>query len=153
MLTLFQKLIKELQADLPLCPHPYQEIARRVGTSEAQILSMINQQIKQQVIRRLGAVLGHQKIGFKANGMGVWIVPETDTDRVGEIMAAYPEVSHCYLRPSSETWPYNLYTMIHGKSRRMCEQIAASISLETGIKNYRLLFSVKELKKQSMIYY
>jgi DNA-binding Lrp family transcriptional regulator len=153
MLTPAQKLIQQLQADLPLCPRPFKEIARRVGITEEEVLGSIKQHLRQGVIRRFGAILGHQKLGFVANGMGVWHVPEEDTERVGTIMASYPEVSHCYQRPTSDSWPYNLYTMIHGTSRQECEAVAARISQETGITDYRLLFSVRELKKKSMVYY
>lgn len=153
MLTLTQRLIKQLQADLPLGPHPFKQIARQVGTTEDQVLALITQYLKQGVIRRFGAILGHQRLGFVANGMGVWRVPEEETEQVGKIMAAYPEVSHCYQRPTSASWPYNLYTMIHAASRQECAQVAARISQETGIQDYQLLFSTRELKKTSMTYY
>lgn len=153
MLSIQQRVIKELQADLPLCPQPYEEIAKRVGTTEEYVLALVSRYVKEGVIRRLGAMLGHQRLGFVANGMGVWYVPKKDVEGVGEIMAAYPEVSHCYERPVSAAWPYNLYTMIHSTSRQGCEQIAADISRKTGIRDYRLLFSVRELKKTSMVYY
>jgi DNA-binding Lrp family transcriptional regulator len=153
VLTLPQRVIKQLQADLPLCSHPFREIAHRVGATEEQVLSLVSQYLEQGVIRRFGAILGHQRLGFVANGMGVWRVPEEDAARVGEIMAGFPEVSHCYQRPSSPAWPYNLYTMIHGASYEECEQVAARISRKTGIRDYRLLFSTRELKKTSMVYY
>ena len=153
MLSAQQKIIKELQADLPLCPQPYKEVAEHVGTTEEQVLALVSRYVKDGVIRRLGAILGHQHLGFTANGMGAWCVPDEDVKRVGEIMAAYPEVSHCYERPTSAAWPYNLYTMIHSTSRKKCEQVATDISRKTGIRDYRLLFSTRELKKTSMVYY
>ncbi len=153
MLSLEQKIIQQLQADLPLCSRPFQEIAQRVGTTEGEVLALVSQYVKQGVIRRLGAMLGHQRLGFVANGMGVWRVPEDEVARVGKIMATYQEVSHCYERPVSTAWPYNLYTMIHGASRQECAEVAARISQTCGIRDYRLLFSTRELKKTSMVYY
>ncbi len=148
-----QKIIKELQGDLPLSPHPFREIAQRIGSTEDEVLALVSKYVKEGVIRRLGAMLAHQRLGFVANGMGVWRVPEEEVARVAEIMVSYPEVSHCYERPVSAAWPYNLYTMIHATSRKQCEQVAAGISQATGIKDFRLLFSTRELKKTSMVYY
>ncbi len=153
MLDTQQKIIKELQGDLPLCSYPFREIAQRVGATEDEVLALVDKYVKEGVIRRFGTMLAHQRLGFTANGMGVWRVPEAEVERAGNIMASYQEVSHCYERPLSIAWPYNLYTMIHATSRRECEQIAASISQATGIKDYSLLFSTRELKKASMVYY
>jgi DNA-binding Lrp family transcriptional regulator len=85
--------------------------------------------------------------------MGVWVVPDNRTEEVGIEMAAFPQVSHCYQRPVRPGWPYSLFTMIHGKSAGECEKTAALISEKTGIKDYCLLYSTRELKKVSMRYF
>ncbi len=153
MLSLEKKIIRQLQDNIPLCSKPFKEIAERVGTSEQKVIALINTWLADGKIRRFGAVLRHQKSGFVANGMGVWIVADEEIESVGNIMAGFTQVSHCYYRPASDTWPYNLYTMIHCTTRTECEQVAREISKKTGIKDYRLLFSSKEFKKASMIYY
>jgi DNA-binding Lrp family transcriptional regulator len=85
--------------------------------------------------------------------MVAWQVDEKDIDTVGEKMAAFRAVSHCYRRAPKDDWPYNLYTMVHAKDEDSCREIARNISAETAIDNYTLLFSREELKKTSMEYF
>lgn len=148
-----KKLVKGLQHDLPLTSRPYKEIASKSGITEEELLRSIKELQDTGIIRRIGAVVRHHRLGITANGMGVWKVSENDTERIGAIMASFPEVSHCYQRPVFADWPYNLFTMIHASTLEECEDIAARISEKTGLKDYKLLFSSKEFKKCSMIYY
>jgi DNA-binding Lrp family transcriptional regulator len=104
-------------------------------------------------MRRFAAVLHHRKAGFSANAMGVWAAPESEIDRVGELMAAFREVSHCYRRPSYPDWPYNIFTMVHAKSQAECEKVLASIAGKTGIGNRSALYSTKEYKKVRVKYF
>ena len=105
------------------------------------------------VIRRFGATIRHQKSGFKANAMVAWEVDEAGVLEVGEIMASFTAVSHCYRRDPKGDWPYNLYTMIHAKDMASCLATAAEMSKKAGVKTYTLLFSIRELKKTSMEYF
>jgi len=105
------------------------------------------------VIRRFGATLRHQKSGYRANAMTAWQVEEDRMDAVGEIMASFKEVSHCYRRDPTPEWKYNLYTMIHGKDEAHCRHTAEKMARKAGIHNYSLLFSRRELKKTSMHYF
>ena len=105
------------------------------------------------MIRRFGATLRHQKSGFAANAMTAWQVDEARIEAVGEIMASFRAVSHCYRRDPADGWPYNLYTMIHGKSEEDCRETARQMSAASGVETYQLLFSRRELKKISMTYF
>jgi DNA-binding Lrp family transcriptional regulator len=82
--------------------------------------------------------------------MVVWNCPPDRIDRIGSILASYPEVSHCYSRPAYPEWPYNLYAMIHGRSPQECEAIAGRLADATGLDNFRILFSTKEFKKKRL---
>lgn len=146
-------VIRQLQEDLPLNKTPYQEIARRVGSSEEEVLEIIAAMQNEGVIRRVGAVLYHQQAGVRANVMGVWKVPVEQAQEVGGIMASFSEVSHCYERPTTREWDYNLYTMIHGKDFQECSKTAQEISRKCGITEYKLLPSTREFKKSSMKYF
>lgn len=148
-----KKLICQLQEDLSLCPTPYLEIARRIGSSEEEVLQMVAEMEREGIMRRIGAVLYHQQAGVRANVMGVWKVPPQQAQKTGQIMATFPQVSHCYERPTTPTWDYNLYTMIHGKDLAECSQIAEDISKQCGITEYKLLLSTREFKKSSMKYF
>jgi len=148
-----KKLIRLLQGDIPLTERPFQKMAEEIGISEARCIEMGKQFKEKGYIRRFGATLHHRQAGFAANGMGVWVVPKDDRERVGSIMASFKEVTHCYERPAFEGWPFNLFTMIHGQTREECLEIAGRISAATGITDYRLLFSSREFKKTSMQYF
>lgn len=147
------KIVKELQAGLPLVSRPYLEIARRLGISETELLELIKDLAARGVIRRFGAALKHQDLGFTANAMVVWDVPEEQASEVGRIMAAFDGVSHCYQRPRRPGWPYTVFTVLHGRTREECEQLAARLAEAAGISNYKLLYSSRELKKSSMLYF
>jgi len=154
MLTeLDKKIIASIQGDIPITERPYLEIAEHLGISEELLLERLEKLRDEGVIRRFGATLRHQKSGYEANAMVAWQVDEADIDSVGERMAAFREVSHCYRRNPQNDWPYNLYTMIHAIDEASCREIARSISIETSIDNYTLLFSREELKKTSMEYF
>ena len=146
-------LIKLLQDDLPTSLCPFSDLAKELGMDERSVIANTQLFLDNSVMRRLGAILVHRKAGFTSNAMGVWIVPEEKVSEIGPKMAEFQEVSHCYQRPALPDWPYNLFTMIHGHSDQECQQIMASISEVTEVKDYALLFSYKELKKSSMRYF
>ena len=148
-----KKVVAAVQDDIPVSRRPYQALAHRVGTDEQTLLSVLAGLRERGLIRRFGATLRHQKSGFNANAMVAWRVEETRVDAVGAQMAENPAVSHCYRRISHEKWPYNLYTMIHAADPETCRNLARELSEKTGVADYALLFSSRELKKTSMVYF
>lgn len=146
-------LIQVLQGNLPDSKAPFVELAMHLQWSVDEVFSCIQGLLEADVMRRVGAVLRHQKAGFVANAMGVWQVKPGDATEMGEIMARFKEVSHCYQRPTLPDWPYNLFTMIHGRTEEDCADVMKRISLATGITTYSMLFSTVELKKSSMQYF
>lgn len=154
MLTdLEKKIIASIQEDMPVTERPYLEISEKLGISEAELLKKLQSLCDRGIIRRFGATLRHQRTGFTANAMGAWQVDEARIEEVGDKMASFKQVSHCYRRNPTETWPYNLYTMIHANDEESCRQIAARMSRAANVEKYELLFSRKELKKTSMVYF
>ncbi|MBS4025618.1 MAG: AsnC family transcriptional regulator [Clostridia bacterium] len=147
------KIVRALQEDLPLTSEPFKEIAEELGISEEFLLEKINSFVEQGIIRRFGAAIRHREAGFTANAMVVWDVEDERTVEVGRIMAEFSEVSHCYQRPRYPDWNYNLFTMVHGKNRDQCQEIAEKIAQAADIANFKLLFSTDELKKTSMKYF
>ncbi|WP_421069733.1 Lrp/AsnC family transcriptional regulator [Pelotomaculum propionicicum] len=148
-----RQIIKELQNGLPLAVRPYKIIGDRLNMTEKELIDRVRYLIENGFIRRFGAAVRHQDLGFKANAMVVWDVPDERVNDIGVIMAGFREVTHCYQRPRFPNWPYNLFTMVHGRSREECAKIAGFISQAVGIKKYDLLFSTAELKKISMRYF
>lgn len=146
-------LIQVIQGNLPDSPTPFTVLAKNIQWPVEKVISVTSRLVEAEVIRRFGAVLRHQKAGFVANAMGVWQVDPEQADKVGQIMARFKEVSHCYQRPTLYDWPYNIFTMIHGRTASDCEEVMKRLSLATGVETYAMVFSISELKKSSMQYF
>jgi siroheme decarboxylase len=148
-----KKVIASIQGDIAITPRPYQILAGNLGISESDLLEILADLGRRGVIRRFGATLRHQKSGYAANAMTAWQVDEARMDEVGDTMAQFRQVSHCYRRNPTPEWPYNLYTMIHAKDEAGCLETARKMAEAASVENYKLLFSRKELKKISMTYF
>ena len=148
-----KKVIQIIQGDLPLHPRPFAVAAKKVGFSEEEFIDRVQRLKREGIIRRFGATLRHQEAGFSSNAMVAWQVPEARVDEVGEIIASFREVTHCYHRRPQKDWPYNIYSMVHADSRDACYEISKKISEAVGVEDYLLLFSEKEFKKTSMEYF
>ena len=145
-------IIRKMQEDLPLVPQPYKLIAEELGIEEEELLEKIKEFCNKGIIRRFGATLNHRNIGFKANAMVVWIVPK-EIKEVSEIMIVFPQISHCYQRPTFPNWPYNIFTMVHGETEEECQEVVKEIVKAVRINDYSILYSTEELKKNSMRYF
>lgn len=152
--ALEQRILALAGGDLPDSPTPFADIAEAVGTDEDTVLTLLRGLKERGTIRRFGATLRHQKAGWGHNAMVAW--REDDPARaeaVGEVMARHPQVSHCYIRRTYPEWPYNLYTMIHGRNPGDCDRVAEELARATGVTDYLMVQSVRELKKTSMSYF
>jgi DNA-binding Lrp family transcriptional regulator len=145
--------LRELQEDISLEPAPYDSMAKRIGIDEAQLLEMAHAFIADGLARRFAAVMHHRQAGFVANAMSVWHVPAERIEEVGCEMAGFAAVSHCYQRPTYPDWPYNLFGMLHARTKEECEVAAEAIERQTGVTERRMLYSTKEYKKVRVRYY
>lgn len=148
-----QEIIKFIQGDIPVVSRPYCELAQKLEISEQDVIAEITALKREGLIRRLGAILRHQKAGYTVNALVAWKVEPGYADRAGEIMAQHPQISHCYLRQVPQEFPYNVFSMIHSRSEQELEGIIENLVERTGIDEYIILPSVKELKKISLEYY
>jgi DNA-binding Lrp family transcriptional regulator len=116
-------LIAATQSGLPLVPRPYHSIAEKIGMPPEEVMARMARMQASGAIRRIGLVPNHYALGYVANGMSVWDVADEVVDELGERIGRLAFVSHCYRRPRRPPqWPYNLFAMLHGKSR---EEVAA----------------------------
>ena len=148
-----RKFIRELQKDLAVVPEPFKELASNLEITTAQLFSKATEYENTGIMRRFAAILRHREAGFIANGMVVWHVPDNKIDEVGFKLAAFPQVSHCYRRPVYPDWRFNLFSMIHARTLRGAEKIAAEMSETVGIRDYQILFSSREFKKERVKYF
>ena len=146
-------VIRALQGDFPLVAEPYKALAESVGLSQEEFLARVQRLAADKKIRKMGAVLRHREVGYGANALCAWIVPKERLDEVAANMSANMAVSHCYDRTTTDNWHYNLYTMIHAKSRDECEQIAEKLANDNNVHEKIMLYSKKEWKKTSMKYF
>jgi DNA-binding Lrp family transcriptional regulator len=138
-------VLSEVQR-LPLTQKPFAEVASRLKIDENKVMTICKDLLQKGIIRRFGPSISHRKAGFNANPMTVINVPEDKVEEVGNIIASLHEVTHCYARSG---WKYNLFFMIHGKTKEEGIERASSIVKKIGAFDYRILFSIRELKKTS----
>jgi len=148
-----KEFIRELQKDLEITDKPFLKAAQKLGMSEDQIFEKLKHYEEIGVMRRYAAILRHRDVGFVANGMIVWKVPEQRITEVGEKLGAFPQVSHCYQRPVYPDWPYNVFSMIHCKSQEEANDMAKEIQTQIDVGEYKILFSAKEFKKTRVEYF
>ena len=146
-------LIRELQKNIYLDATPFQRVADSLGWSLDRVIDRINELKAVGIIRRFGAALTPANAGFKTNAMIVWDMEGAEGFSFGEIMAVHPRVSHCYIRPSFEGFQFTLYTMTHADSEEELQTIITDLSVKSGLKRYRILRTLKELKKTSPVYF
>jgi DNA-binding Lrp family transcriptional regulator len=145
--------IRQLQKDLKIIPEPFKEMSEDLGITTSELFTKAKEYERIGVMRRYAAILRHRDAGFSANGMIVWKVPEAKIDETGFKLAAFPQVSHCYRRPVYPDWPFNLFSMVHARTTEAAEKMAIEMSRHIGVKDYTILFSSREFKKERVKYF
>jgi len=148
-----RQLVLATQAGLPLDARPYHRLAERLGVSPEQVMERINAMLADGRIRRIAAVPNHYRLGYMANGMSVWDIPDAFIHVAGQEVGALDFVSHCYHRPRAlPSWPYNLFAMVHGHSRDEVASLVARIAdiLGKRQRQHDILYSSRILKKTGL---
>jgi DNA-binding Lrp family transcriptional regulator len=146
---------RALQHGLPLVSHPYRELGARIGLDEAAVMQTIAQLLRNGVITRLGVIVRHHELGYHANAMVVWDVPDERVDDTGQWLGAQADVTLCYRRPRRPpAWPYNLFCMIHGRER---DKVLGYIDRLIGSEGlaeipHKVLFSGRRFKQRGARY-
>jgi DNA-binding Lrp family transcriptional regulator len=148
-----KRLVRLLQEDIPVEAEPFAVIAGPLGWPVQRVIDQVAEWSASGVIRRFGAVVGHRRMGFTANGMAVFRVPDGLVDDAGRRLAACPEVSHCYRRPPMSGFNYNLFAMVHGRSEEEVRTVVDRVAREMNIADVDVLYSTDEYKKTSMKYF
>jgi DNA-binding Lrp family transcriptional regulator len=148
-----REIVRATQAGLPLSARPYHAVAERLGLPAEEVMARLRRMLATGVIRRIGAVPNHYRLGYRANGMSVWDVPDERVSELGRRVGALPFVSHCYRRPRRPPeWPYNLFAMVHGRTRAEVEAQVAQIAALLGdaARRHDVLYSTRILKKTGL---
>ncbi|MHB9100401.1 MAG: siroheme decarboxylase subunit beta [Sulfuricella sp.] len=146
-------IVLATQSGLPLEPQPYHAVAQKLGVPAEEVMVRMRRMIENGVVRRIGVVPNHYALGYKANGMTVWDVPDEQVDALGKIVGNLDFVSHCYHRPRHlPDWPYNFFAMVHGHDRvevgKLVDQIAELIG--DADRGHEILYSTRILKKTGL---
>lgn len=145
-----QQLRLAIQDGLPLTSQPYQTLATALGVSESAVMQTLTQWMDDGLIKRFGLVVKHHALGYRSNAMVVWDVPDHQVDQVGQLLSQADAVTLCYQRPRRlPEWRYNLFTMIHGKSRSMVMQQLAELIMQHELDGISrdVLFSYRLFKQ------
>lgn len=148
-----RRIIVATQTGLPLVAQPYHAVAAELGLDPSEVMARVRSLVARGVIRRIGVVPNHYALGYKANGMTVWDVPDERIGEIGPRIGALEFVSHCYRRPRHlPDWPYNLFAMVHGLSRDEVEDKVRRIAALLGAddRGHEILYSSRILKKTGL---
>lgn len=148
-----KNIVRLLQGNIPDMAAPYQWAARELGMRERDLLATLKKWLRQGVLRRFALLVKHQRVGFKANAMCVWRVDARAVIEAGRQVAACPDTTHCYQRPPMPGFDYNLYAMLHGRMREQTRRIFMELTKKAGLPPGRILYSLREFKKTSMVYF
>jgi siroheme decarboxylase len=148
------QLLEQVQLGLPLCPRPYAQIGARLNMSETEVIERLTRLKQTGLIKRLGVIVKHQQLGYRANAMIVWNVPDDLVKQVGGHISQFVFVTLCYQRPRQPQWPYNLYCMIHGKNKTTVYQQLEQLIACCGLAAFEseILFSRRCFKQRGALY-
>ena len=145
-----QRLIAAIQCGLPLVSRPFAEIGASIGLSEDEVIERIQALLADGTIKRLGVVVRHHELGYRANAMTVWSIPNDQIDEIGQRIGAVDFVTLCYRRPRRlPDWPYNLFAMIHGQDRDAVLHNIKHLINRCGLEDiqHEVLFSRRRFKQ------
>lgn len=145
------RLRRQLELGLPLTPRPYETLAEITGLSEQEVMTAIRQWQAQGLIKRLGLVVRHRTLGYTANAMVVWDVPDGEVQDLGRTLARTSFITLCYQRPRRlPDWPYNLFCMIHGIDRQRVLSQLETLTADLGLEQIprAVLFSNKAYRQR-----
>jgi len=148
-----KELARALEGDLAVSAEPFGELANRLDSPVGEVIAQVRRWLETGLIRRVGALVDHRRLGYVANAMAVFAAGPRQADAVGEALARRPEVSHCYLRRALEAFPYNLFAMFHGRDAGAVHRSIDALAAEWPIDRHEVLFSTAEYKKSSARYF
>jgi DNA-binding Lrp family transcriptional regulator len=150
------QLIAAVQEGLPIASHPYALIAKQLNLDEAEVIARLSKLKQQGLIKRLGVIVKHRHLGYRSNAMVVFDMPDTLVNDMGQRISQFHFINLCYQRPRhGEQWPYNLFCMIHGKTREKVLQQLSYLIENCALENYAhdILFSRRCFKQRGALYF
>lgn len=149
------RLAALIEEGLPLAHRPYDVWAQALGMSTGAVLGILQRWLVQHTLRRFGVVVRHHNVGFAANAMTVFDVPDDRVDEMGRRLAGQSGITLCYQRERAPGWPYNLYCMVHGRDRHGATQMIQRAIDAAGLRAWphEVLFSIRRFKQTGGRYF
>ncbi len=150
-----RKVVAGIQSGLPLVSRPYAEIGKAIGMPESEVIERVAGLLKRGLIKRMGVIVRHHELGYRANAMVVWDIPDEKVSELGQCMGCFEFVTLCYRRPRRlPDWPYNLFTMIHGRNREEVLDKLAFLIRRCHLQDitHDILFSRRRFKQRGAVY-
>jgi DNA-binding Lrp family transcriptional regulator len=147
-----KKIARFIQRDIPLVSSPFDEIGASCGLTADKIVNVSQSFLEQGMMRKFGAILRHQKTGYKKNALVAWSVPAEQTEKTGNMFASFAFISHCYERKPAFREKYNIFTMLHSRDKNILSLIN-DMAVAADINDYLILESIYEYKKTSPEYF
>ena len=149
-----RQLLERVQLGLPVCSRPYAEIGSTLSMPEAEVIERLARLKQKGLIKRIGVIVKHHQLGYRANAMIVWNIPDNLVKQLGGHISQFAFVTLCYQRPRQAGWPYNLYCMIHGKDRATVLTQLEQLNAACGLAGFdrEILFSRRCFKQRGAIY-
>lgn len=141
-----KEILRLLPSDFPLSLRPYEDLGKKMGIDGKVLIEILKEFKEKGIIRRIAAIINHRKF-YPWNMMVIFRVRDNELESIGKKMAEFPEVTHLYERDRGSYWDYNLYAMIHGRTKKSCEEILKKILERTGLTEYKVFPSKREFKK------
>ena len=146
-----RKLLAQTEKGIALTQEPFNEIALQLGIPQKEVITRLNSLKEEGVIRKFGASIKPNNIGFSANALIAWKVPANRIQEVGAYLSKLSDISHCYERKAvNGRWEFNLYTVMHARERESIQRIVNQISIETAVNEYKILYSTRDLKRSNI---
>ncbi|HEY4775367.1 MAG TPA: Lrp/AsnC family transcriptional regulator, partial [Xanthobacteraceae bacterium] len=150
-----RELLAAIEDGIPLTPQPYRTVGQCLGLGEEEVIGSLQRMVTATVITRFGCVVRHRALGYGANAMAVWDVPDARVDAVAQRFILSPHVTLCYRRPRRRPeWPYNLFCMVHAKTRAEARAVVADLNAVAGSGQYEqaVLFSTRCFKQRGAVF-
>ncbi|VAX14172.1 Heme d1 biosynthesis protein NirL [hydrothermal vent metagenome] len=150
-----RKVIVGIQRGLPLMSHPYAEIGKTIGMPESEVIECVRSLLERGLIKRMGVIVRHRELGYRANAMVVWDIPDEHISALGKCIGRFEFITLCYRRPRRlPDWPYNLFSMIHGRNREQVMDKLAFLIERCSLQDipHEVLFSHRRFKQCGAVY-
>jgi len=143
-----KEIIKYFSAkDIDIAPRPFKSAAMELGTSEDEVVQVIEKLKARGVVKKMRGVIDHREAGYRRNALIAWRVKKEDVVR--KVFLKDDRISHCYLRVPHKDFDFNLFTMMHARTKKEIEDFVNRTAGIFKIDN-EILFTKRELKKKRL---